>query len=55
MGLVNLLDEAGHTGPTHYKGLGTLLAVPGVAPFCYGKAQTRPGGKMATSRCWTSR
>ena len=36
----------GHTGPAHYDGLETLLAMPGVSPFFYGKAQTRPGRKM---------
>ena len=44
--MVNLLGEPGHTGPAHYDGLGTLLAMPGVSPFFYGKAQTRPGRKM---------
>ncbi|WP_375444069.1 5-(carboxyamino)imidazole ribonucleotide synthase [uncultured Fibrella sp.] len=44
--MVNLLGEPGHTGPAHYEGLGTLLAMPGVSPFFYGKAQTRPGRKM---------
>jgi 5-(carboxyamino)imidazole ribonucleotide synthase len=44
--MVNLLGEPGHTGPAHYEGLGTLLAMPGVSPFFYGKAQTRPGHKM---------
>ena len=44
--MVNLLGEPGHTGLAHYEGLGTLLAMPGVSPFFYGKAQTRPGRKM---------
>jgi 5-(carboxyamino)imidazole ribonucleotide synthase len=44
--MINLLGEPGHTGPAHYDGLGTLLAIPGVSPFFYGKAQTRPGRKM---------
>jgi 5-(carboxyamino)imidazole ribonucleotide synthase len=44
--MVNLLGEPSHTGPAHYEGLGTLLAMPGVSPFFYGKAQTRPGRKM---------
>ena len=44
--MVNLLGEPGHTGPAHYKGLDSLLAMPGVSPFFYGKAQTRPGRKM---------
>jgi 5-(carboxyamino)imidazole ribonucleotide synthase len=44
--MVNLLGEPDHTGPAHYEGLDTLLAMPGVSPFFYGKAQTRPGRKM---------
>lgn len=44
--MVNLLGEPDHTGPAHYEGLETLLAMPGVSPFFYGKAQTRPGRKM---------
>lgn len=44
--MVNLLGEEGYTGPAHYEGLETLLAMPGVSPFFYGKAQTRPGRKM---------
>ena len=44
--MINLLGEPGHTGPAQYEGLETLLAMPGVSPFFYGKAQTRPGRKM---------
>ncbi|MBO0932402.1 5-(carboxyamino)imidazole ribonucleotide synthase [Fibrella aquatilis] len=44
--MINLLGEPGHTGPAVYEGLETLLAMPGVSPFFYGKAQTRPGRKM---------
>jgi len=44
--MVNLLGEAGHTGPAVYAGLETLLAMPGVFPFFYGKALTRPHRKM---------
>ena len=44
--MINLLGEVGHTGPAVYEGLETLLAMPGVSPFFYGKAQTRPGRKM---------
>ncbi|MEZ0609402.1 5-(carboxyamino)imidazole ribonucleotide synthase [Fibrella sp. WM1] len=44
--MVNLLGDPGYSGPAHYEGLGTLLAMPGVSPFFYGKAQTRPGRKM---------
>lgn len=44
--MVNLLGEADHTGPAHYEGLDTLLAMPGVFPFLYGKAITKPFRKM---------
>lgn len=44
--MINLLGAPGHTGPAVYEGLETLLAMPGVSPFFYGKAQTRPGRKM---------
>lgn len=44
--MVNLLGEDGHTGPAVYEGLETLLAMPGVFPFFYGKALTKPFRKM---------
>tara|TARA_A100001391_G_C5067290_1_gene277455 strand:+ start:1257 stop:2420 length:1164 start_codon:yes stop_codon:yes gene_type:complete len=44
--MVNLLGEAGHTGPVHYSGLNKLLLIPGVHLFLYGKAETRPFRKM---------
>ena len=44
--MVNLLGEDGHTGPAVYEGLETLLAIPGVFPFFYGKALTKPFRKM---------
>lgn len=44
--MVNLLGEAGHTGPAHYEGMETLLAVEKVFPFLYGKAITKPFRKM---------
>ncbi|WP_245860085.1 5-(carboxyamino)imidazole ribonucleotide synthase [Spirosoma aerolatum] len=44
--MINLLGEDGHTGPAHYEGLETLLAMPGVFPFFYGKAITKPFRKM---------
>lgn len=44
--MVNLLGEDGHTGPAVYEGLETLLAMPGVFPFFYGKAITKPFRKM---------
>lgn len=44
--MVNLLGEDNHTGPAVYEGLETLLAIPDVFPFLYGKAITKPFRKM---------
>lgn len=44
--MVNLLGEAGYTGPVHYSGLNELLNIPGANLFLYGKAETRPHRKM---------
>lgn len=44
--MLNLLGEVGHIGPAEYEGLETLLAMPGVFPFFYGKAITKPFRKM---------
>jgi 5-(carboxyamino)imidazole ribonucleotide synthase len=44
--MVNLLGEAGFTGPAQYEGFDELLAMPGVFPFLYGKATTKPFRKM---------
>jgi 5-(carboxyamino)imidazole ribonucleotide synthase len=44
--MLNLLGEAGHTGPARYDGLDAVLALPGVFPFLYGKAITKPFRKM---------
>ena len=44
--MVNLVGEAGYSGPVHYEGMNTLLAMPGVYPHLYGKAQTKPYRKM---------
>jgi 5-(carboxyamino)imidazole ribonucleotide synthase len=44
--MVNLLGEAGHTGPAHYEGMEALLATSGVFPFLYGKKITKPFRKM---------
>lgn len=44
--MVNLLGEDGYTGPAVYEGLENLLAMPGVFPFLYGKAVTKPFRKM---------
>lgn len=44
--IVNLLGEPTYTGPARYEGFDNLLAMPGVFPFLYGKALTRPFRKM---------
>ena len=44
--MVNLLGEPGHTGTAQYDGFDGLLAMPGVHPFLYGKAITKPFRKM---------
>ncbi len=44
--MVNLVGEAGYSGPVYYEGMNTLLAMPGVYPHLYGKAQTKPYRKM---------
>ncbi len=44
--MLNLLGEAGHTGPARYDGLDAVLGLSGVFPFLYGKAITKPFRKM---------
>lgn len=44
--MINLVGEAGYSGPVQYEGMNTLLAMPGVYPHLYGKAQTKPYRKM---------
>ncbi|MDP5171513.1 MAG: 5-(carboxyamino)imidazole ribonucleotide synthase [Bacteroidia bacterium] len=44
--MVNLLGAEGHTGPAVYVGMEDALAIPGVFPHLYGKAETRPFRKM---------
>jgi len=44
--MVNLLGEAGYTGPAKYEGLDDLLAIEGASIFLYGKKETRPQRKM---------
>lgn len=44
--MVNLLGEIGHTGPAHYEGMESILAMHGVFPFLYGKKMTKPFRKM---------
>jgi len=44
--MVNLLGEPGHEGEARYEGMETLLGMPGVHPFLYGKRTTKPFRKM---------
>jgi 5-(carboxyamino)imidazole ribonucleotide synthase len=44
--MVNLVGEEGHEGDVLYDGMNEILAMPGVTPHIYGKAQTRPFRKM---------
>ncbi len=44
--MVNLLGEAGYTGPALYQGLDDLLAIDGATIILYGKKETRPHRKM---------
>lgn len=45
-GMLNLLGEAGFSGPVIYEGLSEILALEGVYPFLYGKKITKPFRKM---------
>jgi 5-(carboxyamino)imidazole ribonucleotide synthase len=44
--MVNLVGEEGHSGDVHYENIEKILAIDGVTPHIYGKAQTRPFRKM---------
>lgn len=44
--MVNLLGEAGHTGPVRYEGLDECMAMEGVKVHLYGKEVTKPFRKM---------
>ncbi|MEO6037778.1 MAG: 5-(carboxyamino)imidazole ribonucleotide synthase [Saprospiraceae bacterium] len=44
--MLNLLGEPGHSGPVHYSGLETCLAIEGVNVYLYGKSRTSPFRKM---------
>lgn len=44
--MVNLLGEDGFHGQTYYQGIEEALAIGGVYPHLYGKAETRPFRKM---------
>jgi 5-(carboxyamino)imidazole ribonucleotide synthase len=45
-GMLNLLGEAGFSGPVQYEGLHDALGIAGVYPFLYGKKVTKPFRKM---------
>lgn len=44
--MVNLVGEEGHVGEVIYENIEHILAMKGVTPHIYGKAQTRPFRKM---------
>ena len=44
--MVNLVGADGYTGPVHYKNIDKIMALEGVTPHVYGKAETRPFRKM---------
>ena len=44
--MVNLLGEAGYSGPARYQGFEDVMNIKGVHVHLYGKAQTKPFRKM---------
>jgi len=44
--MVNLVGAEGYNGPVHYKNIENIMALEGVTPHVYGKAETRPFRKM---------
>ncbi len=44
--IVNLVGEAGHSGPAIYDGLADILQIDNCFVHLYGKKETRPGRKM---------
>ncbi len=44
--MVNLVGEAGYSGPVVYENMNTVLKMEGVTPHIYGKKETRPFRKM---------
>jgi len=44
--MVNLVGAEGHTGKVVYENIADIMAMEGVTPHIYGKAQTRPFRKM---------
>ena len=45
-GMLNLVGEAGHSGPVEYQGLTQVMQEPETYIHLYGKTETRPGRKM---------
>ncbi|MHA6727251.1 5-(carboxyamino)imidazole ribonucleotide synthase [Chryseobacterium sp. A301] len=45
-GMLNLVGEAGYSGPVLYEGLENLLSRPNTYVHLYGKTETKPGRKM---------
>jgi 5-(carboxyamino)imidazole ribonucleotide synthase len=44
--MVNLVGEAGFSGPVVYQNIEKIMAIDGVTPHIYGKRETRPFRKM---------
>ncbi|MFD1551353.1 5-(carboxyamino)imidazole ribonucleotide synthase [Putridiphycobacter roseus] len=44
--MINLLGDKGYSGKVKYTGMEAILALPGVTPHIYGKAETKPFRKM---------
>ena len=44
--MVNLVGEAGYSGPVVYENMDAVLKMEGVTPHIYGKKETRPERKM---------
>lgn len=44
--MVNLVGDAGYTGPVKYDNIDKIMAMEGVTPHIYGKKETRPFRKM---------
>ena len=44
--MVNLVGEAGYSGPVVYENMDAVLKMEGVTPHIYGKKETRPFRKM---------
>ena len=44
--MVNLVGEAGYSGPVVYENMNEVLKMEGVTPHIYGKKETRPFRKM---------